>query len=56
MPAIHRLEARTTSHSLRLACLACLAANRTVAVVRSFAETLFDGNDFGGPSPMAVQA
>ncbi|SFS11278.1 hypothetical protein SAMN05421771_1940 [Granulicella pectinivorans] len=53
MPAIHRLEARTTSHSLRLA---CLAANRTVAVVRSFAETLFDGNDFGGPSPMAVQA
>jgi hypothetical protein len=31
-------------------------ARRTVDAVRSFAESLFDGDDFGGPSPMAVQA
>jgi hypothetical protein len=53
MPVIHRLEARTRSRSLRLA---CHAANRTVAAVRGIAESLFDDNNFGGPSPMAVQA
>jgi hypothetical protein len=53
MPVLNRLEARTRSNSLRFA---CYAANRTVSAVRSFAESLFDDDSFGGPSARAVQA